>query len=186
MLAPPVLRDVFHAHHATWGEEDDGHTFEQGPGPVGRVDVLVYRPTHSVDMTSFTTVGMAFEEMPVSGGRAELQFGRRGRLDPREEAAIAVQLANLAIYPWATGAPLGWGEMVGLGHDFPTFPGCDAVFLAGPLTSTGRDYIDTGEGKVRLINVVPITHAERVQARTMPPMDFLRQLMKETNVFMSR
>ena len=51
--------------------------------------------------------------------------------------------------------------MQGLGHDFPTFPGCDAVFLAGPLTPTGRDYIDSGEGKIRVINVVPITHAER-------------------------
>lgn len=191
MSAPPVLRDVFHAHRAAWGVEDDGYVFEDGRPPLDRLDVLVYRPATAADMTSFATVGMAAREMPAApgpggGGRAELQLSRRGRLAREDEYAIAAALANLAVHPFVTGQQLNWGHLIGLGSDFPTFPGCRAVFLAGPLSNTGRDYIATGDGAVRVINIVPITDAERALGRTLPPVSFAQKLIDQVDVFAER
>lgn len=185
MPAPAIVREVFHSYRDSWGEEDDGHMFDQVPAPLERIDVLIYRPTAELDMTSLATVGMAGAEMP-SGGRAELRFAREGRLGPADENAIATQLANLAVHPLIARTPIGWGEIIGLEDEFPTFPGCPAVFLSGPFTAEGRGYIDTAEGKVRVINVVAITEAERAQARTMPPIDFLQDLMDRVNIFTAR
>jgi hypothetical protein len=182
---------VFNAHRTAWGEEDDGVTFDNGPAPVSRLDVLIYRPDPTTPMTSFATVGMAAEPMPTGpipggGHRAEIQFARRGQLHPDDERAVAHQLANLAIHPFVTGNALDWGHLIGLDHDFPTLPGCTTVFISGPLTSKGRDYMETSEGPVRVLNVVPITEAERAVARTMPPIAFVEQLLAGTDIFVPR
>ncbi|NUK25596.1 hypothetical protein [Streptomyces lunaelactis] len=42
MPAPSILRDVFHALRAELGEEDTGITFDNGPLPLDRIDVMVY------------------------------------------------------------------------------------------------------------------------------------------------
>ncbi|MFB9834866.1 suppressor of fused domain protein [Actinoallomurus acaciae] len=191
MSAPPVLRDVFHALRNTWGEEDHGHLFENGPGPLSRLDVLIYRPTGASPMTSFATIGMAVEPMPATpgpggGGRVELQFARRGGLDQGDEYTIAEQLANIAAYPWITGSQLNWGHTVALGRDFPTFPGCGSVFLSGPLSPEGWDYIPAGDDAVRILNVVPITEAERARARLLPPVEFAQELIAQTDVYTGR
>ncbi|MFD0783036.1 suppressor of fused domain protein [Micromonospora azadirachtae] len=191
MAAPPVLRDIFNAYRARLGDEDDGILFEDEQSPINRLDVLVYRPTSAVDMTSFATIGMAAEEMtrapgPGGGGRTELHLRRRGPLTRIEEHAVAVQLANLALHPFITGAQLNWGHMIGFHEDFPTFPGCRAVFLAGPLSGDDTDYIHTSVGAVRIVNVVPITNAERERGRMLPPVDFARSLMEHADIFTGR
>jgi Suppressor of fused protein (SUFU) len=191
MAAPPVLRDIFNAYRTHRGEEDDGFLFEDEQAPISRLDVLVYRPTPPADMTSFATIGMAAKEMPAmpgsgGGGRAELQLRRRGQLTRPDEHAIAVRLANLAIHPFITGTQLNWGHMIGFGEDFPTFPGCRAVFLAGPLSAEGLDYVRTSAGAVRVINVVPITDAERDRGRTLPPVDFAQSLLEHVDIFAER
>ena len=134
---------------------------------------------------------MSAEPMPTSpgpgnGGRAELRLARGDALAPDDEYAIAVALANLAVHPWKTGAQINWGHIVGTGEEFPTFAGCRAVFLSGPLTSTGDDYIHTADGPVRIIKVVPITDAERSHARTLPPATFINQLIDEVDIFAPR
>lgn len=165
--------------------------FEDEQAPISRLDVLVYRPTSTTDMTSFASIGMAEKEMPVApgpggGGRAELYFRRRGPLPRSDEYAIAVRLANLAIHPFVTGQQLNWGHIIGFGDDFPTFPGCRAVFLAGPLSAGGLDYVRTSGGAVRVINVVPITEAERERGRSLPPLDFARALLEQVDIFTER
>jgi hypothetical protein len=127
---------------------------------------------HSADGTGVT-----------DGGRAELWLSRAGALEPEAEQQIAMQLANLAVYPWKTGRAVSWAQIVGFENDFPDFPGCRSVFLAGPLLSDTPDWLDTCEGKVRVITVVPITDAERAAAATMPPMAFAGQLIESRNVF---
>jgi len=104
-------------------------------------------------------------------------------LAPEDEQQIAMQLANLAVYPWKTGRAVSWAQIVGFEQDFPTFPGCPAVFLAGPLLADTPDWLDTCEGKVRVITVVPITEEERASATTMPPMTFAGKLIEARNVF---
>jgi hypothetical protein len=191
MAAPPVLRDIFKAYQKQLGAEDDGVLFEDEQAPITRLDVLVYRPTPARDLTSFATIGMAAREMPalpgpVGGGRAELHLRRRGPLTRPQEHAIAVQLANLAIHPFVTGTQLNWGHMIGFREDFPTFPGCRAVFLAGPLSTDGLDYVHTSAGAVRVINVVPITDAEREVGRSLSPVDFARSLLAQADIFAAR
>jgi hypothetical protein len=191
MPAPPVLRDVFNDYRARWGEEDDGFLFEDEHGPISRLEVLVYRPANATDVTAFATIGMAGQEMsaapgPGGGGRAELHLRRRGELARIQERNIALRLANLAVHPFRTEAQLNWGHLIGFGEDFPTFPGCQAVFLSGPLSAGGLDYVRTSVDDVRIINVVPITEAERELGRTLPPVDFAHSLLEHVDVFAER
>lgn len=187
MPPPAILRTVFQEHQRHWGAEDDGHTFESdGSQPLERIDVLVYRANATSPMTSFATIGMASRPLP-EGGRAELHCAVRGPLDPGRERAIAVELANLACHSWGPAERgLDWGQTLGLTKEFPGFGGCDSAFLSGPFVPDGWDYIDTDEGKVRIINVVPITAAERDRARRSSPVDFITALMDETDIFAPR
>jgi hypothetical protein len=169
------------------GDADASITFDDGPGPIARLDVFLYRPTDPAGLTTFVTVGMSTAPMPTAdgtdGGRAELWLSRAGSLDPEAEQQIAVQLANLAVYPWKTGRAVSWAQIVGFEDDFPSFPGCRSVFLAGPLEPATPDWFDTCEGTVRIITVVPITDAERAAAAKVPPMTFAGDLMQSRNVF---
>ncbi|GIF41553.1 suppressor of fused domain protein [Actinoplanes xinjiangensis] len=185
MPAPAILRDVFLTYRDRDGEEDEGFLFEDPYGPLPRLDVFVYR---SVDLTTFATIGMAAQPMPSApgpggGGRAELRLARRGRLQRAEEHAVAVRLANLAVHPFLTGDQLNWGHMIGLGEEFPAFPGRRSVFLSGPLTPEALDYVRTGEGPVRILNVVPITDAERERGRLMPPLAFAESLLTQRDLW---
>jgi hypothetical protein len=63
---------------------------------------------------------------------------RRGTVQPGDEGLIAMKLANLATYPWTSGRPLGWGEVVSFTDDIPTFQGCRSVFLAGGPWMAGQ------------------------------------------------
>ncbi len=191
MTIDGIRRDVLVHMEQGWGVPDEGFVFEGGPQPLGRFDVLVYRPNDELGMTSFCTVGMAAGVMPGDAGRgggsrAELWFSRRGRLDPGDERAVAARLANLAVHPWSTGDPVAWGQTVGLAGDFPTFPGCPAVFLSGPLTPGGTDYLETADGRVRVIHVVPVTEAERARTRELPPVDAVAELLGAVDIFDAR
>ena len=187
MSAPPVLRDVFRTLMERRGDAAASITFDDGPGPIARLDVFIYRPAEPSGLTTFVTVGMSTAPMPSSdgreGSRAELWLSRAGALAPEDEQQIAMQLANLAVYPWKTGRAVSWAQIVGFADDFPTFPGCPAVFLAGPLLTDTPDWLDTCEGKVRVITVVPITARERETAATVPPMTFAGNLIESRNVF---
>jgi suppressor of fused protein SUFU len=191
VAAPTVLREVFTAYRTQLGEEDDGFVFEDDRAPITRVDVFVYRPRSAAGTTTFATIGMAAREMPAApgpggGGRAELHLVRRGRLARTDEGAIAARLADLAIHPFVAGEQLNWGHMIGFDQDFPTFPGCRAVFLAGPLTDHGMDYVRTSSGDVRIVNVVPITDTERRRGRTLPPLAFASSLLEQGDIFDER
>ena len=186
MSAPPVLRDVYRTLMERRGDAATSITFDDGPGPIARLDVFLYRPADPSGLTTFVTVGMATAPMPAeggAGGRAELWLSRAGALTEQDEHQIAMQLANLAVYPWKTGRAVSWAQIVGFGQDFPTFPGCSAAFLAGPLLTDTPDWLDTCEGRVRVITVVPITEQERAAAATMPPMTFAGNLTESRNVF---
>lgn len=162
-------------------------TFDDGPGPIARLDVFIYRSAEQAGFTTFATVGMATAPMPATDGepgdRAELWLSRHGVLSEQDERQIAIQLANLAVYPWKTGSTVTWGQIVGFESDFPTFPGCPAVFLAGPLLRDTPDWLDTCEGKVRVITVVPITAEERAAAAAVPPKTFAANLIEARDVF---
>lgn len=186
MPAPTILRDVFHALRAELGEEDTGITFDNGPLPLDRIDVMVYGAAAPLTTTVFATVGMSVEPMAPrdgrAGGRAELRLLRQGAVEPRDQGLIARQLANLATYPWTVGRPLGWGETVSFDDDVPTFPGCRSVFLAGPWGGRAGSIATTTDA-VRVINVVPISDAERTRALSAHPEAFFSDLLDARNIF---
>lgn len=187
MPAPAILRDVFHALRAELGEEDTGIVFDNGPLPLDRIEVMVYGAAVPSTATVFATVGMSVEAMPSRDGRAaeraEIRLLRQGVVEPHDQGLIAMQLANLATYPWAVGSPVGWGETVSFGGELPTFPGCRSAFLAGPWEHGQTGWIDTGTGPVRVINVVPISDAERTRASSSRPDAFFSNLLDARNIF---
>ncbi|NUK03974.1 suppressor of fused domain protein [Streptomyces lunaelactis] len=89
----------------------------------------------------------------------------------------------MATYPWTVGRPLGWGETVSFDDDVPTFPGCRSVFLAGPWEYGQAGSIDTTTEPVRVINVVPISDAERTRALSARPEAFFSELLDARGVF---
>lgn len=168
------------------GEEDTGYTFDGGSGVFGRVDVMVYAGREEAGVTSFATIGMAVELMPApdarAGGRAELRLHRRGAVGEREREQIAVLLANLTSYPWTVGRALGWGELVSFPSDIPTFPGCRRAFLAGPWIQGQLGSIQTSAGAVRILNVIPVSEAERELALAVRPELFFNDLLDTRDV----
>ena len=186
MSAPVVLRDVFRALRTELGEEDAGYTYDDGPGAISRLDVMVYAAASPADATIFATIGMSIEPMPPRdarpGGRAELRLHCRGPVSPADREQISLQLANLAGYPWTNGRPLGWGEIVTLGTPMPAFPACRRVFLAGPWMQGQPSAVDTQVGPVGVINVVPITEAERERALASHPQTFFSELLDSRDV----
>jgi len=187
MGAPPILQDVWQERQRRWGKEDNAYTYENGNAPLPRVDVFVYRASDDTKMTTFATIGVAQRPMQDSS-RAELHCAVRGMVPRDQEAAIATELANLACFPWSPGVerPLDWGQTLGLSNEMPGFPGCSAVFLSGPFTNEGWSWMDAGGEKVRVINVVPITAAERAQASQSSPLDFIVDLMSRVDIFSPR
>lgn len=186
MGASPLLRAVFRDLRQLYGPADDVFVFENGPGPIGHIDVLVYRPTGRVAVTTFATVGMAEGELPGRGGRAELRFSWTGPLAPEREEALARLLANFAAYPWLTDQHLDWGHLMTLEEDFPGFPGARTVLFAGPLFPDAQDVLEAEDVTVRILNVVPLTDPETTRARTMRSGFFLAELTDEVDLFAPR
>ncbi|MFG3254755.1 suppressor of fused domain protein [Streptomyces sp. NPDC048172] len=204
MPAPVILQDVFHALRGELGEEDTGVTFDNGPAPLDRIDVMIHRAAEPAGVTVFTTIGMSAHAMPPAdgpdgpvgpvgpdgrsdgrpGGRAELRLHRRGVLDQASEGGIAMRLANLATYPWANGRPLGWGEVLSFQDDTPTFPACARAFLAGPWLQGQPSFLETREGPVRVLHVVPITEQERAAALATTPESFFGDLLERRDVLL--
>jgi Suppressor of fused protein (SUFU) len=180
--APTVLSDVYRSLQAELGEEDAGYTFENGPCPLEHLDVMVHRETATDDLV-FATIGMSVAAMPAwDSHRAELRLYRRSPLAPREQELLAIPLANLAGCPWNVGQPLGWGEVVSSGEEIPAFGGCRSVFLAGPWRNGQPGHLETSAGAVRVINVVPITEAERAKARATQPTTFFNDLLDARDI----
>jgi len=147
---------------------------------------MVYAAATPADATIFATIGMSIEPMPIRDGRrsarAELRLHCRGLVSPADRELISLQLANLAGYPWTNGRPLDWGEIVTLGTPVPAFPSCQRVFLAGPWMQGQPSAVETEVGPVRVINVVPITEAERERALASRPQTFFGDLLDSRDV----
>src|SRR5689334_14918977 len=77
MAASPLIRQVYREHLERFGEPDDAVTYdddEQSYGQPTRISVVAWRRCAEVDVTTFSTIGMAAFPMPGAGHRSELHF----------------------------------------------------------------------------------------------------------------
>lgn len=167
MSAPQIVREVYEAHIAHFGEPDTSIRFDSRDmthdvsGYPDPIDVFIWDADDECDITTFSTIGMAALPLPKARHRAELHFAIRRALTETEKHRCARFLANLAMYSFQIGEPIDWLHRMTNPGQIPFFEAAQCVFFHARFVEEGWDCIATAECDVHLLNVVPITHAER-------------------------
>lgn len=163
-----LVRAVYFDHVDHFGEPDHSIRFGDGSIREGQehfpplIDVMIWRPDESIDITTFSTIGMAERPMTDADYRAELHFAvRRESITEDEEHQIALFLANLATYPFHYGTRLDWWHSLRDPGSIPLFSEGMSVLFHPRFIEDGWDTVTHGEQEVRLLNVIPITPEER-------------------------
>lgn len=164
MAASAIITEVYREHLEHFEEPDDSIVYEDPGAPSGRpsrIDVFVWRASEDVDITTFSTMGMADVPMPGAGHRAELHFSVRRSMDQKAIGATSQFLANLAMHPFLTATSFDWWHKVRDPGAIPLFTTATSVLLHPKFVETGWDTINLGSGSlVKILNVVPITPDE--------------------------
>jgi hypothetical protein len=163
MAISPLIRQVYREHLERFGEPDDAVTYEddeQSYGRPSRVDIVVWRQCAEVDVTIFSTIGMAAFPMPGAGHRAELHFTIRRDVDRATVEAVSKFLANLAAHPFLNSTFFDWWHKLHYSRQIPLFRDATAVLFHPRFVNTGWDMIKFNGVLVKILNVVPITASE--------------------------
>ncbi len=163
MAASPLIRQVYREHLERFGEPDDSVTYQDDEETYGRptrIDIVAWRRSAEVDVTTFSTIGMAALPMPGAGHRAELHFTIRRDVDHAAANAIAQFLANLAIHPFLNDTFFDWWHKLRYPDQIPLFKGATAVLFHPRFVKSGWDMIKFNGVLVKILNVVPITADE--------------------------
>jgi len=163
MAASPLIRQVYREHVERFGEPDDAVTYdddEQSYGQPTRISIVVWRRCAEVDVTTFSTIGMAAFPMPGAGHRAELHFTVRRDVDRVLVGAVSKFLANLALHPFLNGTFFDWWHKLHSPRQIPLFRDATAVLFHPRFVKTGWDIIKFNGVMVKILNVVPITADE--------------------------
>ena len=163
MAASPLTRQVYREHLERFGEPDDAVTYQDSEETYGRptrIDIVAWRRCAEVDVTTFSTVGMAALPMPGAGHRAELHFTIRRDVDPASIDAISKFLANLAVHPFLNGTFFDWWHKLHYSPQIPLFREATAVLFHPRFVESGWDMIKFNGVLVKILNVVPITPSE--------------------------
>ena len=110
-----LVRAVYFEHIDYFGEPNHSIRFGDGTIREGEehfpplLDVMIWRADDSLDITTFSTIGMSERPMDGVEFRAELHFAvRQSSLTEADEHEIALFLANLATYPFQNRTNLDW------------------------------------------------------------------------------
>jgi hypothetical protein len=163
MATSPLIRQVYREHLERFGEPDDAVTYEddeQSYGRPSRVDIVVWRQCAEVDVTIFSTIGMAAFPMLGAGHRAELHFTIRRDVDRATVEAVSKFLANLAAHPFLNSTFFDWWHKLHYSRQIPLFRDATAVLFHPRFVNTGWDMIKFNGVLVKILNVVPITASE--------------------------
>jgi hypothetical protein len=163
MAASPLTRHVYREHLERFGEPDDAVTFrddEESYGRPARIDIVVWRRSAEVDVTTFATIGMAALPMPGASHRAELHFTIRRNVDRAIIDAVSEFLANLAVYPFLNDTFFDWWHKLSYPGQIPLFQQATALLFHPRFGKTGWDTIKFNSVQVKILNVVPITADE--------------------------
>jgi hypothetical protein len=163
MAASPLIRQVYREHLERFGEPDDAVTYdddEQSYGQPTRISVVVWRRSAEVDVTTFSTIGMAAFPMPGAGHRAELHFTIRSDVDRAMVGAVSKFLANLAVHPFLNDTFFDWWHKLRYPGQIPLFREATAVLFHPRFVKAGWDMIKFNGVLVKILNVVPVTADE--------------------------
>jgi hypothetical protein len=163
MAASPLIRQVYREHLERFGEPDDAITYdddEQSYGQPTRISIVVWRRSAEVDVTTFSTIGMAAFPMPGAGHRAELHFTIRSDVDRAMVGAVSKFLANLAIHPFLNDTFFDWWHKLRYPGQIPLFREATAVLFHPRFVKAGWDMIKFNGVRVKILNVVPVTADE--------------------------
>lgn len=166
MTGEPAAVAMGRIFRERWGEPAEVFQFDASqvrPGRTAqfeRLQILYWPPDAASDLARFATVGMSSRMMLGAMHRAELCYRKLGDVPPAEMPAFVRFLANLAVHPFVHQTSFDWGHSVKLEAAPPGFPGCRAVLFHSALPGDESDTLPTGEGPVRLLNVIPLTAEE--------------------------
>ncbi|MES2697682.1 MAG: suppressor of fused domain protein [Verrucomicrobiota bacterium] len=164
MSVSQIAKEVYHAHVDHFGEPADSWKFDDGKRSdvfPDRIDVMFWPTDADCGISTFATVGMSDRPMVGANYRVELHFSLRLSLQRAAAAPVARFLANLAMYPFQIGAALDWWHTISQPGPIPFFREASCVLLHPHFVPNGWDAISTKSGDVRILNVVPITPAEK-------------------------
>ena len=163
MGASPIIQRVYREHIERFGEPDESIVYEDHDAPddrPDRIDIFVWHASKDVDITTFSTMGMAAKPMAGAKHRAELHFSIRRGFDRATTGATTMFLANLAIHPFLTATCFDWWHKVRHPGAIPLFADDSAVLFHPKFVDAGWDTIQFEATAVKILNVVPITPAE--------------------------
>ncbi|MBX7150998.1 suppressor of fused domain protein [bacterium] len=160
-----LMRFVFDEHVAHYGEPDihfrfDSHSAINKP-VLDYLDIFVWRPTIEIPMTTFSTMGMAEKAMNGCPHRCEIHWTIRGSLSEQSESDVATFLANIATWPFLKNNYFDYWHLlpdVGL---IPQFSNCESVIFHPAFKKGGWDQLMYNDLTVKLLNLIPITTAEK-------------------------
>ena len=170
MSVAPILRDVYAAYLTQWGKPSRAIEFEGASAPdatapsLPGLDVFIWQAADQDDVTLFATIGMSATAMTGARHRAELHFAVLGPLSAESEQQAALYLANLSRYPFDHDTHLDWWHKIEDTGAIPEFTGFRAALLHPKFADTGLDTIESGEGLVKILNVVPLSPDEATKS----------------------
>ena len=162
-----LVRYVYLQHIDRFGEPEacwrygDGTVKEGEEHFPSRIDVMIWRAGEEVNITTFSTIGMADKPMVDCDFRAELHFAVRGALTEEQERKVASFLANLATYPFYYKNHLDWWHTMRNPGTIPYYSAGMGLLFHPRFVEDGWDSIDYNGQEVRLLNAIPITQSER-------------------------
>jgi hypothetical protein len=163
MAASPLIRQVYREHLERFGEPDDAVIYqdsEETYGRPNRIEIVAWRRSAEVDVTTFSTIGMAAVAMPGASHRAELHFTIRRDIDHAAANDIAQFLAKLSVHPFLNDTFFDWWHKLRYPGQIPLFRGATAVLFHPRFVKSGWDMIKFNGVLVKILNVVPITADE--------------------------
>lgn len=157
-----IAKEIYQSYVEHFGEPDDSMLFNDDTLPNGFpnfIDVMIWNPDEEIDITTFSTIGMSTASMK-DDSRAELSFAIRKQLTEDEQNKVCTFLANLALYPFFNETTLSWWHKLYEPGDIPVFSTASSLLLHPAFIEDGFDKIETSEGRVKILNLVPLRQEE--------------------------
>ena len=167
MKASELISEVYREHMDHYGEPDNSIRFGGEPAVKGQehipslMDIFIWLPDETIDITTFSTIGMSDKPMIGADHRAELHFAIRKNLQENEMSEISTFLANLAVYPFLNDTFFDWYHIVPNPKKIPGYKTADKILFLPAFVENGWDTITAGKQNVKILNAVPITDIEK-------------------------